>query len=65
MPSILIFHYPTSTHKALVFTNNRAAFNSFSERCDDLGLEWNELDNGDLRAGGIGSDYVIDLMQNP
>jgi hypothetical protein len=65
MPSILIFHYPSSTHKTLQFPTNRAAFNSFAERCDELGLEWEELDNGDLRAGGLGSNFVIDLMQNP
>jgi hypothetical protein len=60
MPSILIFHYPSSTHKALQFPTNREAFQQFSALCEDLALEWHERDNGDLYAGGLGSDFVID-----
>jgi hypothetical protein len=44
------------------FTNLREALNSFIQRCDELGLEYREDNNGNFIAGGIGSDYSIELI---
>jgi hypothetical protein len=60
--SIIISNYPQRSAEMFNFTNLREALNSFIQRCDELGLEYREDNNGNFIAGGIGSDYSIELI---
>jgi hypothetical protein len=62
--SLIISNYPTRTSEIKTFTNIRHALNYFIERCDELGLEYREDNNGNFLAGGIGSDYSLELTSN-
>jgi len=60
--SIIISNNPLRESVMFNFTNLRDALNSFIQRCDELGLEYREDNNGNFIAGGIGSDYSIELI---
>lgn len=61
---LIISNYPNRTSQVIEFRNIREALNSFIERCDSLGLEYREDNNGNFIAGGIGNDYSLELTSN-
>jgi len=46
------------------FSNLRDALNSFIERCDALGYDYNENENGTFTAGGYGHSHELELTSN-
>ena len=62
--SLIISNCPTRTSEIKTFTNIRHALNYFIERCDELGLEYREDNNGNFIAGGLGHDNSITLISN-
>jgi hypothetical protein len=64
MYTLIISNYPNRTSQVIEFRNIREALNSFIERCDSLGLQYREDNNGNFIAGGIGNDYSIELTSN-
>lgn len=59
--ALVIYNYPNRTEQVIEFRNIREALNSFIERCDALGYEYREDNNGNFLAGGIGNDYSLEL----
>ena len=64
MYTLIISNYPNRTSQVIEFRNIREALNSFIERCDSLGLDYREDNNGNFIAGGIGNDYSLELTSN-
>ena len=46
------------------FSNLRDALNSFVERCDALGYDYTENENGTFTAGGYGHSHELQLTSN-
>jgi hypothetical protein len=53
-----------SSSQTFEFNNLRQALNSFIERCDELGLEYTEDNDGNFTAGGFGHSHEITLTSN-
>jgi hypothetical protein len=62
--SLIISNHPDRTSQIIEFQNIREALISFIDRCEDLGLEYREDNNGNFIAGGIGNDYSLELTSN-
>jgi hypothetical protein len=60
--TLVIVNYPNRTEQVIEFRNIREALNSFVERCDALGYQYREDNNGNFLAGGIGNDYSLELI---
>jgi hypothetical protein len=60
--ALVIVNYPNRTEQVIEFRNIREALNSFIERCDALGYQYREDNNGNFLAGGIGNDYSLELI---
>jgi hypothetical protein len=60
--AVIICNNPRRESVMFNFTNLRDALNSFITRCDELGYEYREDNNGNFIAGGLGHDYSIELI---
>jgi hypothetical protein len=60
--ALVIINYPNRTEQIIEFRNIREALNSFVERCDALGYDYREDNNGNFLAGGVGNDYSLELI---
>jgi hypothetical protein len=64
MYTLIIYNRPNRTSQTFEFRNIREALTSFIERCDAFDLNYREDNNGNFSAGGIGSDWEIELISN-
>ena len=62
MYTITISTYTSS--QSFEFSNIREALNSFIERCDALGYDYTENNDGTFTAGGFGHSHDISLNSN-
>lgn len=62
MYTITISTYTSS--QSFEFSNIRQALNSFIERCDALGYDYTENNDGTFTAGGFGHSHDIQLTCN-
>jgi len=64
MYTLTIYNRPSNEISSFEFTNIRQALNSFIERCDELGYNYEEDNDGNFLAGGLGHDNSITLISN-
>jgi len=62
--TLSIYNRPSNEIRSFEFTNIRQALNSFIERCDELGYTYEEDNDGNFVAGGLGYDNEITLTSN-
>jgi hypothetical protein len=64
MYTVTIYYRPMNDIRTFEFNNIREALNSFIDRCDALGYSYEEDNEGNFIAGGLGHDYTIELNSN-
>jgi hypothetical protein len=62
--TLVISNYTDRTSQVIEFRNIREALDTFIERCESLGYEYREDHNGNFLAGGVNTDYSIELLSN-
>jgi hypothetical protein len=61
MYTLTIQNFPNNTVEYREFQNIREAVNAMYERCDAIGYNVVEAEDGTFYAGGIGCDWRIEL----